>query len=178
MNISSIGKPFRAYLVGIIAVLAVGSVAAVTPATRTSFEGFIHFCSGGPPDTVIVTPGGTEHIRGATNTNQWATGNPLIDGVENNVVLINFSPVSGIVHLNVTLEPTASPGSTWEITQAIHFRPDGSVPSKGVGHGTGALRGMTIKFNSDGVAFPPNPCNAFLPSGLLDGVIISPAGNY
>jgi hypothetical protein len=178
MNISSIGKPFRAGLVGIIAVLAAGSVAAVTPATRTEFEGFIHFCSSGPPDTVKITPGeNTAHIRGATNNNQWVTGNPLIDGVENNVVLINFSPVSGIVRVNVTLEPTAYPGSTWEITQTIHLKPDGSVPSMGVGHGTGALHGMTIKFNSDGMAFPPNPCNAALPSGLLDGIIISPASD-
>lgn len=36
------------------------------PANRTEFEGFIHFCTSGPPDKVIVTPGGkTQHIRGS-----------------------------------------------------------------------------------------------------------------
>ena len=158
-----------------VLVLVTVATAAVASATRTPFVGFIHFCSSGPPDTVIVTPGGTEHIRGATNINQWATGNSLIDGFENNVVLINFNPVSGIVRLDVTLEPAEYPGSTWEITQTIHFRPDGSVPSHGVGHGTGALQGMTIKFNSNGIAFPINLCTPGLPSGLLDGVIISSA---
>jgi hypothetical protein len=122
-------------------VLVIAAPVGGTPATRSPFDGFIHFCSSGPED-VRVTPGGTVRIRGS-NTNQWATGNPYINGIESNVVLVNFSPVSGIVRLNVTLVPDAFPGSSWEIVQTIHFRPDGSVPSQGVGHGTGALNGMS-----------------------------------
>jgi len=156
-----------------VLLLVFAASAVGTPATRTEFVGFIHFCGSGPDELFRVTPGGTVHIRGS-NFNQWATTNPLIDGVENNIVLINFNPVGGNVHLDVTVEPDEYPGSTWEIRQSIHFRPDGSVSSKGVGHGTGALLGMTIKFTTGDFVTAGNPCAPSEPSALLRGVIISP----
>ena len=174
MNISPIGKWLRACLIGFIAVFTFGSVAAVTPATRTEFEGFIHFCSSGPPDKVIVTPGGkTLHLRGISNSNEWVTGNPLIDGAESNSPNVNFNPTSGAVHLDVTLYPDGVMG-TWEIAQTLNFRGNGTFSSHGVGHGTGELHGMTIKFNTTPAVLVDNPCSD-LDSAPLSGVIVSPA---
>ena len=147
-----------------------------SPATRTYFEGYLHACSGGPPDTVKVTPGGTVHIAGLTNINQWSTGNVLIDGVENNVVFTSFNWKTQVIRLDITLAPDAYPDSTWEIMQAAQFRPDGSLVADGVGHGTGDLRGMTVKFTvePDNPVFLDNPCAPGQPSFPLSGVIISP----
>jgi hypothetical protein len=146
-----------------------------TPATRILFDGFLHSCSGGGPDTFRVTPGGTVHIKGLTNNNRWATGNPLIDGVESNVVFTSFNFKTQTIRLDITLVPDAYPGSTWEIMQAAQFRPDGSLQADGVGHGTGALRGMTIKFTvrPDDPVAGVNLCNPDLNSIPLSGVIIS-----
>jgi len=162
---------FAAVLVLVIAAPAGGS-----PATRISFEGFMHSCSAGPPDTFKVTPGGTVHIKGLTNINQWATGNTLIDGIENNVVFTSFNWKTQVIRLDITLAPDDYPGSTWEISQAAQFRPNGSLVADGVGHGTGALRGMTIKFTvqPDNPVFLDNPCAPGAPSFPLSGVIISP----
>lgn len=176
MKITRIGALSCVSLTAVLLMLAFGSMAAVAPATRTTFDGLIHFCGSGDPDKVLLTPGWyTLHITGATNLNRWATGNPLIDGIENNRVLINFSPTTGTVHIDATLVPDAYPGSTWEISQEIHIMPDGSVTSSGVAHGTGALRTMTLKFKT-GVEVPgPNGVCSELPSAVLTGVIVAPA---
>jgi hypothetical protein len=70
-------------------------------ATRTEFEGFIHFCSSSDPEVFRVAPGGTLHIRGVTNTNEWVTNNPYIDGPETNEV-VSFG-INRQGHGNVTL---------------------------------------------------------------------------
>ena len=113
------------------------------------------------------------HIRGATNTNVWATNNPFVDGPETNeVVSLNVNRQGGgNVTLHATLEPLAFDG-TWEITLNLTIEADG-VFGHGVGHGTGELRGMTIKFNAEPEVLVPNPCSD-LPSGVVNGVIISP----
>jgi hypothetical protein len=161
-----------AVLLIFIAASAVG-----TPATRTPFEGFIHFCGGGPDEVFFVTPGGTEHFRGGINFNHWFTGNTFIDGPENNTSNGNFNPTSGAVNLDVTLEPYAHSG-TWEIRQTLNFRGNGSFSGHGVGHGTGDLHGMTIKFTAaPPVPFNPadKPCFTDIPvSAPVSGVIISP----
>ena len=159
-----------------VLVLVIAAPVGGSPASRIYFEGLLHSCSEGPPDSINVTPGGTVHIKGFTNTNQWATGNALIDGVENNVVFVSVNFKTTVVRLDITLAPDAYPGSTWEIMQAAQFRPDGSLVADGVGHGTGALRGMTIKFtvHPDNPVFLDNPCAPGAPSFPLSGVIISP----
>ncbi len=124
-----------------VLVLVIAAPVGGSPASRIYFEGLLHSCSEGPPDSINVTPGGTVHIKGFTNTNQWATGNALIDGVENNVVFVSVNFKTTVVRLDITLAPDAYPGSTWEIMQAAQFRPDGSLVADGVGHGTGDLRG-------------------------------------
>ena len=159
-----------AVLMLVIAVPVGGS-----PATRIYFDGLMDSCSGGPPASVKVTPSGTVHIKGLSNINQWATGNALIDGIESNVVMTSFNWKTQVIRLDITLVPDAFPGSTWEIMQAAQFRPDGSLVADGVGHGTGALRGMTIKFTvrPDDPVAGVNLCNPDLNSIPLSGVIIS-----
>ena len=174
MNNRRFGVPSYALITAGLSVLAFGAVADVTTPTKTAFDGYMHFCSSTAPEKVNPTPGGTLHIRGATNNNLWQTGNPLIDGEETNKVIVNFSRVTGMVRVHMTLLPDAYPGSSWEITQTLHFRPDGSVPGKGVGHGTGELRGMTIKFNAGDLVFGFNTCSSE-PSAILTGVILAPA---
>ena len=158
MKISPVSKPLWACLIGIAAVIAAGSVAAVTPATRIEFDGLVHFCDSGPDG----------------NLNQWVTGNPLIDGFETNTASVNVSPTGVVIHLDRTLEPAAYFGSTWEIVQTNHFNPNGFLSSHGVGHGTGALKGMTMKITAAGRVSVENPCSD-RNSGVISGVIIAPA---
>lgn len=150
--------------------------AAVTPATRTEFAGFNHFCESIPFEDVRVTPGGTLHLQGARNRNQWVTGNPLIDGFEENVVdgNINLRTGTGRGNLELTLRPDAVEGA-WEIRSTVEIL--GGVPAgtSGVGHGTGELQGMTIQFTTEPVGFGQNICNPGRASARVQGVIISPA---
>jgi hypothetical protein len=86
------------YLVFVIYSLLLSPL-ALGNGVKTEFEGFIHFCGSGPPEDVIVTPGGkTVHIRGTTNFNEWVTGNDLIDGVETNIVSIWKENDKGELH--------------------------------------------------------------------------------
>src|SRR5439155_18493230 len=48
-------------------------LAAVLPATRTEFEGFIHFCGGTDPTKINVTPGDILHFKEGTHENVRAT---------------------------------------------------------------------------------------------------------
>jgi hypothetical protein len=155
-----------------VLVLVIAAPVGGSPATRIEFEGFVHFCASGPADVRVTPWGQTRHVRGASNLNLWATGNPLIDGIEINTVSANFTPTSGVIRLFRTLEPDAYPGSTWEIVQTNHFNPDGSLSAHGVGHGTGALTGMTMKITAQGRVPGPNPCSDS-DSGRISGVIIS-----
>jgi len=170
-------RKFIAVASAAVLVLVIGASAAGAPATRTLFEGFIHFCGGGPDEVFFVTPGGTVHFKGGMNFNYWETGNTFIDGPESNISHGNFNPTSGVVNLDVTLEPYAHSG-TWEISQILNFRGNGSFSGHGVGHGTGDLHGMTIKFTTeDPVFFDPadKPCFTDIPvSAPVSGVIISP----
>jgi hypothetical protein len=141
---------------------------------RTAFAGFVNFCESGDAD-VFVTPGGTLHVRGGSNRNLWTTGNPLIDGYEENAVMVNLNlhNGTGAAHLDVSLKPNAVNG-TWEIRQTVDisgFTPQGS---RGTGHGTGDLRGMTIQFTTA----PPqagstSSCNPAMGAAGLEGVIIA-----
>lgn len=152
-------------------------LADVVPATRTEFAGFICF-GGGTDGEVVVTPGGTLHLRGATNVNRWVTGNPLIDGVEHNLAdaNIDLKTGSGSIHLSLSLTPDAVNG-TWEITQTVTLNESASSNgaaafARGVGRGTGDLSGMTIEYTLE----PAGPISDGCDSGFgpqLHGFIVS-----
>jgi len=147
-----------------------GSVAAA-PAANTEFDGFINFCHPSDPTGFRVTPGGTVHF-GVSNENRWVTGNPLIDGVEHNTGAAKINPFGKlVVSLQNSLKPDAVNG-TWEIVQQFRI-PDGFTT--GVGHGTGDLLGMTIKFTTDPIAGRESVCNPDMLSARVYGVILSPA---
>ena len=56
---------------------------------------------------------------------------------------------------------------TWEITVHIEISPSGQS-ARGVGHGTGELQGMTLKFTGGEAVFGmENPCNAGIPVKIL-----------
>ena len=160
------------------ALVATAVFAALAPtdapsATRVEFEGFIHSCGGTDPEVVRLTPGGTLHLRRATNANEWVTNNPALDGPETNeVISLNVNPKGhGNVTLHSTLRPLAFNG-TWDITVKVTITEDGLV-AHGVGHGTGELHGMTVKFTVAPEVVVPNPCSeeGSLP---VSGVVISP----
>jgi hypothetical protein len=146
---------------------SVGEVSAAS----TGFSGFVNFCVSDDPTRFRITPGATLHFS-ASNENRWVTGNPLIDGVEYNTVAanINLKNGEGVVHLDLSLKPDAVNG-TWEIKQQL------SLPervSSGVGHGTGDLQGMTIKFTTS-PGGGTSVCNPDMPRAPVQGVILSPA---
>jgi hypothetical protein len=142
-------------------------------ATRTQFEGFIYGCDGTPPESERVTPGGVLHFLASTNLNLWVTGDPLIDGFALNTVdaNINLKTGSGVAHVENVIRPDAVAG-TWEIHTTVKIGEGGF----GVGHGTGELAGMTIKFTVQPVSGPlENLCNPDHPSVMtVEGVIIAP----
>jgi hypothetical protein len=140
-------------------------------AARTAFEGSISPC-GGVITEERVTPGDVLHQL-ATNRNVWVTGNPLVDGVENNVVRININLKTGrgVANVQSTITPEGVEG-TWELRYQVKVIGGGPATSRGVGHGTGELRGMTLKFTA-GLAEPgQNTCNAAIPVVIpVSGVI-------
>jgi hypothetical protein len=143
---------------------------AAAAASSTEFDGFDNNCLSSDLTKFNATPGGTLHFR-ASNENRWVTGNPLIDGVERNTVAANFNNTGqGVVHLDSSLKPDAVNGN-WEIQTHLSL-PD--FVGSGVGHGTGDLQGMTIKFTFD-LAAGPSDCNPDGPKGHVHGVILSPA---
>ena len=145
------------------------SVAAGT-ASSTEFDGFDNNCFSADLTKFNATPGGTVHFR-VSNENRWVTGNPLIDGVETNTGAANINSTGqGVVHLTSSLKPDAVNG-TWEIQTHLSL-PD--FIGFGVGHGTGDLQGMTIKFTTE-PGGGTSVCNPDMPRGAVHGVILSPA---
>jgi hypothetical protein len=146
-----------------------------TAATRTEFEGLIHPC-GGTPTEETVTPGDVLHLL-ATNRNEWVTGNPLVDGVESNVarININLKTGKGVANIRSTITPDGVEG-TWEMRYQV--RVTGGFPgsARGVGHGTGELHGMTLKFTAQPPVPGENTCIPELGFVVpIRGVIIAPA---
>lgn len=145
------------------------SASVTARASSTEFDGFVNTCSSTDPTNVKITPRGILHFK-ASNENRWVTGNSLIDGIEHNTVKakINQNTGQGVVHLDSRLKPDAMNG-TWEIEWHLSL-PD--FVGSGVGHGTGDLHGMTIKFTFD-LAAGPSDCNPNAPKGHVHGVIRS-----
>jgi hypothetical protein len=150
---------------------------ATAAPTRTSFRGYIYFCSAFGPDQFWVTPGGTSHIRKFGNVNQWVVGNPLIDGID----MAELDGNNFIAHGPSTLVPS-DPGvdGTWKTENHVDLR--GPVTNHGTGHGTGDLRGMSMQFWGVGVSIPPAPpppagCDQGPPNAVQTwGIITTPAG--
>ena len=149
--------------------VAVRASVAAAGASSTEFNGFINFCQGDFTG-FRVTPGGTAHLAVA-NEHLWVTGNPLIDGIERNTGSGVINPHGIVVNLDLSLKPAAVSG-TWEIRQQFRI-PDGTT--SGVGHGTGDLQGMTIKFTTDPIIDSPSSCNPDMQKAAVHGVILSPA---
>jgi hypothetical protein len=153
-----------------IAPMARGASVEAAAASSAEFDGFVNFCQGATT-YFRVTPGGTAHF-GVSNENRWVTGNPLVDGIEHNTGAANVNPHGQVVvSLHNSLKPDAVNG-TWEIVQQFRV-PDGI--STGVGHGTGDLQGMTIKFTTDPEFVPGSVCNPDNFKAGVHGVILSPA---
>ncbi len=142
-----------------------------TASARIEFEGSIHPC-GGELTKERVTPGGVVHQL-ATNRNEWVTGNPLLDGVETNVVriVINSKTGRGVANVTSTITPEGVDG-TWELRYQVKVIDNNPATARGVGRGTGELRGMTLKFTA-GLAEPGlNTCNRGIPVVIpVSGVI-------
>jgi hypothetical protein len=139
-------------------------------APSTEFHGFINFCH--QADLVFTTKSPeTLHFQVA-NVNQWVTGNPLIDGIEHNTGSAKINPQGQVVvTLQNSLKPDAVNG-TWEMIQQLRI---GDAVSTGVGHGTGDLQGMTIKFTTNPEFISTSECNPDLAHAGVHGVILSPA---
>jgi hypothetical protein len=147
--------------------------AAVT--TRTEFEGFIHPC-GGTVTEERVTPGNVLHLL-ATNRNEWVTGNRLVDGTETNVARININLKTGrgVANIQSTITPEGVEG-TWELRYQVKVTGGTPGTARGVGHGTGELQGMTLKFTAQPPVPGENTCNPEIPFVVpVQGVIIAPA---
>ena len=119
-----------------------------------SFDGHIVFCA--PPSDPIsfeILPDGTQIIEFINIGNLWVTGNPLVDGVEENHVLATFepgppppAPATGTLDINATVDVAAVQGG-WRVRQFIHVTPEGDT-GWGLGVGTGDLSGKLIVFTS------------------------------
>jgi hypothetical protein len=140
-------------------------------ASSSEFNGFINFCHNAGLIGFSATPGGTVHF-GVANENRWVTGNPLIDGLEHNTGDANVSRQGQVVvRLQNSLKPDAVNG-TWEMVQQVRI---GDGVSTGVGHGTGDLQGMTMKFTTDPEFVPASVCNPDDLKSGVHGVILSSA---
>jgi len=154
---------------------AASSVATLVP--RIEFQGFICFGVTTVQGNEWISHGGVYHFRNGENLNRWVTGNPLVDGVEHNVAdeNLNLKNGTGTIHLDLSVKPDAVDG-TWEIRQTVQFRDFEVVDTRGVGHGTGELHGLTLKFTAEGAAPIPGACGTeggFGPA--IQGVILGPA---
>jgi hypothetical protein len=142
----------------------------VARASSTEFDGFINFCHAA--DLTFTTKSKETVHFGVSNENRWVTGNPLIDGVEHNTGAANINPQGQVVvNLDNSLKPDAVNG-TWEIKQHLRI---GDGVSTGIGHGTGDLQGMTMKFSTDPTFVPTSVCNPDMLKAGVHGVILSPA---
>jgi len=164
-----------------IALAAVLALTLTSPAAaapeRIPFAGVFYPCGGTAGEEFVG--GNVLHFRNAENYNLWATGNPLLDGPEVNVVNgdINLKTGTGVAHPRTTVYPVAVDG-TWEIQITVAVAESG-LTAHGVGHGTGALQGMTIFFSNPGdIAIDPadNPCSDLPFAVVIEGEILAPLG--
>ena len=113
---------------------------------NSSFDGHIVFCAPpNPPTSVEVLPDGTEILTFVNIGNIWFTGNPLIDGFEENHVTATFQPNGeGTLDISGTVDVDAVDGG-WRFRQILFLTFEGEF-GFGIGVGTGDLRGRIILY--------------------------------
>lgn len=136
------------------AALLIGNAYAddVRPALHgtSSFDGHIVFCAPRtPPTSFEVLPDGTEITTFVNIGNIWLTGNPLVDGVEENHVTAISPPDSDTdrIEISGTIDVDAVDGG-WRFRQLLFASPT-NFSGWGVGVGTGDLRGRLMLFTAD-----------------------------
>lgn len=169
-------RRIAALALGITLALPLASPVVAAP-ERIPFSGVFYPCGGTNGEEFVS--GNVLHFRDAENHNLWATGNPLLDGPEVNVVNgdINLKTGTGVAHPRTTVYPVAVDG-TWQIQITVTVGETG-LTAHGVGQGTGELRGMTIFFSNPGdIAIDPddNPCSDLPFAVLIEGEILAPRG--
>ena len=158
------------------ALLALQPVHAAA-ASVVPFSARMYLCSF-EPEIDRVSGNKMLHLYNAVNHNLWVATTPLITGWEDNTVdgTINLEKGTGVAHAHSVMRPFAY-DATWQVVVQLTVTPSG-LDAYGIGHGTGALRGMTMKFRGAGaIDLQPgeNPCSdVFLFAGLLDGEILVP----
>lgn len=139
------------------------------------FEGYIQFCAPPqPPVSVEPGPDGTTIFTFINVGNEWVTGNPLIDGVEENKVIATLDEMGfGTARIRGSVDVTALDGS-WRFRQRLQFAATG-VDGIGFGYGTGDLYGKIMIFRTATAAPPPDdaPCGPNVPAVPLSGKVIS-----
>lgn len=113
----------------------------------SNFEGHIVFCAPqNPPVKVEVLPGGIEIVTFVNIGNIWLTGNPLVDGVEENTAVATFDPASPefTVKIKGKVDVAALDG-WWKFRLNLTVGPEGDS-GFGIGLGSGDLRGKLLLF--------------------------------
>ncbi|MGH8193631.1 MAG: hypothetical protein ACREQ8_04405 [Woeseiaceae bacterium] len=140
----------------------------------SEFEGHIVFCAPqNPPVIVEELPGGVEIVTFVNIGNIWLTGNPLVDGIEENRAVVTFVPDSPITTVKIKGKiDVAAVDGRWRFRQRIILGPDGDS-GIGLGLGSGDLRGKLLLFQTGTPELIENsPCE--VPIGApLTGKIIS-----
>ncbi len=148
------------FAVGITLALVLGSISTFAHADSSvaknrflrisEFEGHIVFCAPQtPPVNVEVLPGGVEIVTFINIGNIWLTGNPLVDGVEENRVVARFDPASPIARAKIKYKiDVAALDGTWIGRQRLTIGPEG-VSGIGLGLGLGDLRGKLMIFENE-----------------------------
>ncbi len=144
---------------------------------RIPFTGLRFACSG-TDGQVSVSGDKILHIRNATNHSLWVTSSPYLNGFADNVVDANIDLATDIgeARIQESLKPTTYNG-TWESVVQLRITPHGAE-AEGVGHGTGELTGLTIRWAKTGnyeVAPGVNPCGDSRFGPTLAGEILVPA---
>ena len=160
---------------------AISDVANADPAFGTNhflrvskFEGHIVFCApDSPPLSVEITPEGVQIITFANIGNKWVTGNPLVDGTEENIAVVTVDPSSPVVKVKITGKvDVAALDGIWKFRQRIVASAEGDS-GRGFGLGTGDLRGKLLLFKTGTPELIENsPCD--VPVGApVTGKVIS-----
>lgn len=140
----------------------------------SEFSGHIIFCAPRTdPIDVKELPNGVEIVTFHNIGNVWRTGNPLVDGTEENISVVKFDPASPTVKVKIRGKvDVAALDGKWKFRQQLTVGPDGES-SFGLGFGFGDLHGSLVLFETGaGEPVDDSPCG--VPFGVpLTGKVIS-----
>lgn len=141
--------------------------------SNTSFEGHIAFCAPREdPVNVVHLPNGGRIETFINVGNVWVTGNPLVDGVEKNIVEATFPgenqpPSSVVIRGKVNVDALRG---IWLFKQRLNVGPNGE--GFGIGFGLGELRGKLILFETGNPEpLPESPCGPTFGAPLTGRVL-------